>query len=164
MQYQPKQIGDSHVRYALIQEGKRTLFVVGLNPSTADAAKPDSTMQFVLRIAEYNGYDGFIMINLYPLRATCPKDLPKEYDEQLHRSNLSNIEKLLEGRNDVDIWLAYGDNVTSRKYLIHCLNDIIKVFEPHNPKWYYIDTLTKKGMPKHPLYKKTDYLKEYPMK
>lgn len=164
MQYTPSQIGDCNVRYALVQNGKRTLFVIGLNPSTADASKPDPTMKAVLRIAEYNGFDGFIMINLYPLRATFPKDLPKQYDEQLHKSNLINIEKLLKGRNNIDVWLAYGDNALSRKYLIPCLEDIVKVFTPYNPKWYYIDTLTQKGMPKHPLYKKTDFLKEYSIK
>ena len=41
MQYRPKQIGDAEVRYALIQKGNRMLFVVGLNPSTADTEKPD---------------------------------------------------------------------------------------------------------------------------
>ena len=78
MQYRPKQIGDAEVRYALIQKGNRMLFVVGLNPSTADTEKPDPTMQSVMRIAEYNGYDGFVMINLYPKRATAEKEQAKK--------------------------------------------------------------------------------------
>ncbi len=161
MQYCPSQIGDAVVRYALVQEGKRTLFVLGLNPSTADATQPDPTMQSVLRIAEFNGFDGFIMINLYPLRATFPKDLPKAYDETLHQSNLAKLRDLLEGRDNVEVWLAYGDNVEYRKYLRSCLRDIVKVFEPHNPKWYHIQTLTAKGNPRHPLYKKVEAFKEY---
>ena len=95
MQYRPKQIGDAEVRYALIQKGNRMLFVVGLNPSTADTEKPDPTMQSVMRIAEYNGYDGFVMINLYPKRATSPKDLPQACDPVLHRNNLEYIKKVL---------------------------------------------------------------------
>lgn len=160
MHYNPSQIGDDEVRYALVQEGKRTLFVVGLNPSTADATKPDPTMQSVLRIAEFNGFDGFIMINLYPKRATFPKDLPREHDEQLHQSNLAKIKELLRGRNNVEVWLAYGDNIGRRTYLATCLRDIEKVFEPHNPKWYHINTLTSKGNPRHPLYQKVDTFKE----
>ena len=70
MQYNPTQIGDDKNRFALIQKGKRTLFVIGLNPSSADSSTPDPTMQSVLRIASYNGFDGYIMLNLYPLRAT----------------------------------------------------------------------------------------------
>ena len=76
MDYKPFQIGDKTNRFALVQEGQRTLFVIGLNPSTADSLTPDPTMKAVLRIAEYNHFDGFIMINLYPLRATEPSDLP----------------------------------------------------------------------------------------
>lgn len=144
MQYRPKQIGDAEVRYALIQKGNRMLFVVGLNPSTADTEKPDPTMQSVMRIAEYNGYDGFVMINLYPKRATAPKDLPQACDPVLHRSNL-----------------AYGNNIDRRDYLLECLRDIIKVFEPHHPRWYHINSLTGKGHPRHPLYQKVDYLKNY---
>lgn len=164
IQYHPEQIGDDEVRYALVQEGKRTLFVVGLNPSTATSDTPDPTMQSVLRIAEYNGYDGFIMINLYPKRATQPYNLPKEFDKELHESNLQTIQKLLEGRNEINVWLAYGANANRRDYLIPCFEDIVKVFAPYNPKWFYINTLTKEGFPPHPLYQKVDYFKEYPMK
>ena len=94
MNYHPKQIGDNKTRYALIQEGQKTIFVIGLNPSTANESSPDPTMQFTMRIAEYNGYDGFIMLNLYPLRATKPKDLPKDIDIELHNQNLREIENL----------------------------------------------------------------------
>lgn len=163
IQYHPEQIGDDEVRYALVQEGKRTLFVIGLNPSTASAETPDPTMQSVLRIAEYNGYDGFIMINLYPQRATQPYNLPKEFDKALHENNLQIIRELLDGRNEVNVWLAYGANANRRDYLIPCFEDIVKVFAPYNPKWYYINTLTKEGFPPHPLYQRVDHFKEYPM-
>ena len=173
MQYRPKQIGDAEVRYALIQKGNRMLFVVGLNPSTADTEKPDPTMQSVMRIAEYNGYDGFVMINLYPKRATAPKDLPQACDPVLHRNNLEYIKKVLvelvpfdvrkgtSQEGDVDVWLAYGNNIDRRDYLLECLRDIIKVFEPHHPRWYHINSLTGKGHPRHPLYQKVGYLKNY---
>jgi len=149
------------------------LFVVGLNPSTADTEKPDPTMQSVMRIAEYNGYDGFVMINLYPKRETAPKDLPKECDPVLHRNNLEYIKQILvelvpfdarkgtSKEGDVDVWLAYGNNIDRRGYLLECLRDIIKVFEPHQPRWYHINSLTGKGHPRHPLYQKVDYLKDY---
>ena len=164
LSYHPTQIGDDKVRYALVQEGKRTLFVVGLNPSTADTNKPDPTMQSVLRIAEHNGFDGFIMINLYPYRATQPYDLPENRDESLHERNIQKIRELLEGRSNVEVWLAFGANANRRNYLIPCFNDIVKVFEPYNPKWYYINNLTKDGFPPHPLYQQVNDFKEYPIK
>lgn len=164
MKYNPAQIGDNKVRFALIQEGNRTLFIIGLNPSTANASIPDPTMQSVLRIAEYNGFDGFIMLNLYPLRATQPNKLPPQRDDNLHERNLQQIKDLLQGRQNVEVWLAFGANADKRDYLIQCFEDIVKVFEPYNPKWYQIGELTAKGFPKHPLYQKADYFKEYQMK
>ncbi len=129
MKYHPKQIGDNITRYALIQEGQKTIFVIGLNPSTANESSPDPTMQFTMRIAEYNGYDGFIMLNLYPLRATKPKDLPKDCDIELHKQNLYEIENLLKSRANVDVWLAFGNGIRKRKYLSSCFEDILKLLE-----------------------------------
>ena len=161
--YHPEQLGDEYARFALVQEGKRTLFVIGLNPSTADAQKPDPTMQSVLRIAAYNGFDGFIMLNLYPFRAAQPYNLPKEFDPKLHEENLKIISELLKDRESIDVWLAFGANITKREYLKHCFEDIVKVMTPYNPKWYYINNLTKDGYPPHPLYQSVDYFKNYPL-
>ena len=161
MQYHPTQIGDNNLRFALIQEGLQTLFVIGLNPSTADACKPDRTMQAIIRIAEYNGFDGFIMFNLYPLRATKPKDLPKEFDKELHERNLKEMVNLLQNRQNVKVWLAFGEYVNHRKYLLQCFKDIVKVCEQYDVHWYYINDLTKSGFPPHPLYQKTSFFKLY---
>lgn len=164
MDYKPFQIGDKTNRFALVQEGQRTLFVIGLNPSTADSLTPDQTMKAVLRIAEYNHFDGFIMINLYPLRATEPSDLPVLLDKSLHEQNLEEIKKLIKDRSDIDVWLAYGANIKKRKYFKYCLSDIVNVFKDYNVNWYYINELTKEGFPKHPLYQKTNYLKPFDIK
>lgn len=161
MKYHPTQIGNNKTRYALIQEGQKTLFVIGLNPSTANESSPDPTMQFTMRIAEYNGYDGFIMLNLYPLRATKPKDLPKDYDIELHKQNLYEIENLLKSRTNVDVWLAFGNGICKRKYLSSCFEDILKLLEKYDAHLYYINSLTKSGYPPHPLYQKKNYFKDY---
>lgn len=161
--YHPEQLGDEYARFALVQDGKRTLFVIGLNPSTADAQKSDPTMQSVLRIAAYNGFDGFVMINLYPFRAAQPYNLPKEFDPKLHEENLKIISKLLKDRENIEVWLAFGANITKREYLKQCFEDIMKLMIPYNPKWYYINNLTKEGYPPHPLYQSVDYFKNYPL-
>ena len=51
-------------RYLLHIPGKRTLACLGINPSTATPEKLDRTMLSVKRIANYNGYDGFLMLNI----------------------------------------------------------------------------------------------------
>lgn len=58
--------GDANtVRYLLKKEGKRILYVIGINPSTANETKPDRTLGRVMGFAEENGFDGFAMVNLY---------------------------------------------------------------------------------------------------
>lgn len=62
-----KMIGNTgRLRYVLSKPGKNVLFVIGVNPSTANEEKPDPTMRKVIGFAEVNGFDGFVMLNLYP--------------------------------------------------------------------------------------------------
>ena len=84
--------GDT-IRFALLKDGEQMLYVFGVNPSTATDKKLDRTMQKVLGFAERNGFDGFAMMNLYPLRSTNPYALPKVMDEGLHQRNLAEIKK-----------------------------------------------------------------------
>uniref|UniRef100_UPI002590127D DUF1643 domain-containing protein n=1 Tax=uncultured Alistipes sp. TaxID=538949 RepID=UPI002590127D len=46
-------------RFILEQAGERMLFVIGLNPSTANELRPDPTLRKVTRFAANAGYDGF---------------------------------------------------------------------------------------------------------
>jgi hypothetical protein len=39
-----------------------------------------------------NGFDGFYMLNAYPIRATFPNELPNEWDVDLHKQNIQHIE------------------------------------------------------------------------
>ena len=161
MNYHPRQIGNKTERYALIQEGERDIFIIGLNPSTADETKLDPTMRRTMQIAEFNGYDGFIMLNLYPQRSTKPKDLARNIDIDIHKRNLEIIEDLLKNNTSIDVWLAFGANICIRKYLLSCFKDIINILHKHNANLFYINKLTKAGFPPHPLYQKTNYLKPY---
>tara|TARA_R110000787_G_scaffold42161_3_gene103679 strand:+ start:2785 stop:3021 length:237 start_codon:yes stop_codon:yes gene_type:complete len=67
---------DDSARFILGKNGARKLFVVGLNPSTANKEKSDTTVAKVETVARNNGFDGFVMANLYPLRSTDPNELP----------------------------------------------------------------------------------------
>lgn len=65
-------------RYILGTAGEKTLICVGINPSTAAPNDLDNTLKSVERIALANGYDSFIMFNVYAQRATRPDDMEKE--------------------------------------------------------------------------------------
>lgn len=55
---------------------KRVAFVM-LNPSTANAFKPDPTIRNVIRISARLGYDVVSIVNLFAFRSPWPEDLAK---------------------------------------------------------------------------------------
>ena len=74
-------------RYTLGRSGARPLLVIGLNPSTATQEKLDPTVTRVEKVAQQCGFDGFVMLNLYPVRATDPKDLTPKVDAVAYERN-----------------------------------------------------------------------------
>ena len=54
------------------------MYVIGINPSTANEEKPDRTIGRVMGFAEENGFDGFAMINLYPQETGAGRRFPRK--------------------------------------------------------------------------------------
>ena len=65
----------SEYRYILGTRGKNPLICIGINPSTAKPDALDNTLKSVERIALGNGFDSFLMFNVYAQRATSPDDM-----------------------------------------------------------------------------------------
>lgn len=149
---------DTNYRYVLGTKGKYPLICVGVNPSTARPDQLDRTLQSVQRIAQANGFDSFVMVNLCAQRATSPDDLSVEPDEGLHRENLQAIGWVLEqaGKNPA-VWAAWGTLVNSRGYLTGYLRDIVALGQRFGVRWHYAGSRSKvKDHPHHPLYLKKD--------
>ena len=75
-------------RYVLGRVGRRPLVCIGINPSTAQPGALDPTLKSVERLANANGFDSWIMFNVYPQRATNPNDMDKTPDRTLCDENL----------------------------------------------------------------------------
>ena len=83
-------------RYILGTRGEKPLICIGVNPSTAAPDALDPTLQSVQRIALSNGYDSFIMFNVYAQRATRPNDMDAALNEHLHAENMAAFRYVLE--------------------------------------------------------------------
>lgn len=138
-------------RYVLGTKGKNPLICIGVNPSTASPEDMDKTMKVVSRFSEKHGNDSFIMLNLYPQRATYPEDLDDEMNEEAVKANIEIITELLKGK-EYTIWAAWGDLIYKRDYLRFCLEQIIHITDQSLCKWISVGDRTKKGNPHHPLY------------
>lgn len=86
---------DNTSRYAMGMIGKNPLLCVGINPSTAEPNSLDPTLKSVARISEANGHDSWIMINVYPQRATDIDNLHIQKDYKLHIENMKYIENII---------------------------------------------------------------------
>lgn len=161
--YNPKMTGNAQIRYSLIQYGKeRTLFVLGLNPSTADEKHGDNTMKKVLGFARHNGYDGFVMLNLYPLRESNPSKLPMVANQKIADQNLKHITAIIKSQQiKTDLLLCFGDNINTRTYLSECFIKIYENIQKYQPNWLQLGYPTQKGNPRHPLYERYDVFEPF---
>lgn len=139
-------------RYILGTKGENPVICIGINPSTAEPDNLDNTLKSVQRIAINNGYDSFIMFNVYAQRATVPKDMDIECNMLMHNENMKAFEYILSISNEPTVWAAWGTIINERPYLKDCVNDMIKLGEKHNAKWVHAGKLLKAGHPHHPLY------------
>lgn len=132
---------------------------VGINPSTAAPGDLDRTVATVERVSVQRQYDGFMMLNVYPQRATDPNDLDATADGELHEWNMRSIAAFADGRN-LSVWAAWGTLIRKRTYLAALLIDIVALPEMANCRWMSRGARSKAGDPHHPLYVKADALLE----
>ena len=148
----------SDYRYILGTRGKKPLVCVGINPSTAAPDDLDNTLKSVERIALHNGYDSFLMFNVYAQRATNPDDMELSYNEDLHRENMEAFAYALslDQTGSPAVWAAWGTIIEKRDYLPVCVQDMIRIGQRFHAQWFCAGKRSKKGHPHHPLYLRKD--------
>lgn len=137
-------------RFTLGKSGTRTLIVIGLNPSTATQERADTTVAKVEQAAANNGYDGFIMLNLYPVRSTDFESLPLEEDTEAFRENMERIVQLVATTPNPVIWAAWGESIRAREYFQNAACHLIAKLSNTPAKWVHFGPLTQSGHPRHP--------------
>ena len=152
----------SEYRYILGTRGEKPLSCIGINPSTAAPEDLDNTVKSVERVALHNGYDSFIMFNVYAQRATNPDDMEPACNPALHRENMEAFDYVLslDKAGAPAVWAAWGTIIEKRDYLPNCVRDMIRIGEARNAVWYSAGKRSKKGHPHHPLYLRKDSVLE----
>ncbi len=146
----------SEYRYILGTRGQNPLICIGINPSTAKPDDLDNTLKSVERIALGNGFDSFIMFNVYAQRATDPDAMEKTCNLTLHRENLQAFRYILSLSKAPAIWAAWGAVIEKRRYLPECVRDLLEAGREYGAQWYCAGKITKAGHPHHPLYLRKD--------
>lgn len=146
----------SEYRYILGTRGSNPLICIGINPSTAEPDHLDNTLKSVERIALGNGFDSFIMFNVYAQRATRPDDMERTCNAQLHRENMEAFRYVLSISQQPTVWAAWGAIIEKRQYLPNCVRDMVAIGQEYGATWCCAGAISKKGHPHHPLYLRKD--------
>lgn len=146
----------SEYRYILGTRGIKPLICIGINPSTARPDALDNTLKSVQRIADGNGFDSFIMFNVYAQRATRPDDMEKLMNPALHRENMEAFRYVLSISENPVVWAAWGAIIEKRGYLADCVRDMVQIGQSFGASWHCAGAISKKGHPHHPLYLRKD--------
>ena len=142
-------------RYVLGRVGRRPLVCIGINPSTAQPGALDPTLKSVERLASANGFDSWIMFNVYPQRATNPNDMDKTPDRALCDENLRWLRAVL-ARTEPTMWAAWGTLIEKRAYLPGLMREMVALTRERDIPWVTFGPRSKKGHPHHPLYLRKD--------
>lgn len=136
---------DKTHRFYLLRVWDKSLpmaMFIGLNPSTADGEEDDRTIESVIRLAKFNGYGGFYMMNCWSYISTDPNKL-----DTLLPDNENTVFLRAISQECKDVIFAWGNF----KVVVSHGKD--KQLEEMFPNAMCI-TKNKNGSPGHPLYKK----------
>jgi len=137
-------------RYRLtrnISEASRVLNFLMLNPSTADAEKPDPTITRCMGYCRSFGYSDLVVTNLYALRSTDPRGL------WTHASPIGpdNDQWLKVTATEADLVICAWGNHGKRNGRGDA---VLRMLRENGVTPHRLGPLTKEGQPNHPLYLK----------
>ncbi len=142
---------DEQARFALGTSGVNPLIAIGLNPSYADKVRPDRTVSKIIGYADRANpkFDSFIMLNLYPQRATDTAEIHQILDKELLKENVIHIVRTLMINKNASVLAAWGETIYVRPFFIECLKEIYEATKNLEIHWLKIG-LTQSGHPLHP--------------
>ena len=140
---------DNSARFVLGTVGVNPLICIGVNPSTAAPGDLDRTVSKVSGFASRNGFDSWVMLNLYPQRSTDPRGMHLAHVRELKLENERRILELINGRR-LTLLAAWGELIKTRAYLTPMLAGIVSIADGSGCDWVSIGDALKSGHPRHP--------------
>lgn len=113
---------------------------IGLNPSTADEINNDPTVRRCIGYAQSWGYEGMCMTNIFAFRATDPKVMKAQTDPVGPDNDRHLIATAKDAKLIVAAWGVHGSHLGRGRKVRQMIQNL-----------HYL-ALTKKGIPRHPLY------------
>ena len=135
-----------------------SLLFIGLNPSTADAARDDPTIRRCIGFAKQWGHDSLVVCNLFALRSTHPSGLRAATDPV---GRVENDRVLATAaRGCTRILCGWGNGLipgAAAPMMRRRVSDVLALLrEVSRPERLCCLHITNQQQPQHPLYVKAD--------
>ena len=104
---------DNEIVNFIFKKGKNNLLCVGVNPKTNEIN--NRNIDTIQRIASENGFDGWVVVNLYPKIEESASLLEIDVDENLFWENINGIDAVI-SKNKFEfktVWLSWGSEINS---------------------------------------------------
>lgn len=148
---------DGKCRYTLGRQGENMLVAICLNPTTiANIKTADQTIYNIESFAKNKGYDGFLVLNIVPLKTDNSDTLlthKLKFSDKLFQDNFSAITNCVNSKlKNYDVVCAWGDNIDKNIGFQQSAERLLWLLcnEKMNGLYHFYDKLTSKGNPKHP--------------
>jgi len=122
------------------------LVAIGMNPSHADEFRSDATVNILANASRVLGYEGWLMLNLYPQRSPSPA-LLGAFDPTLSRRNCEAITSILNEFGVQEVLAAWGDLRPGP--LRTAKVEVLTALAPTDVALFHFGTLTQGGEPRH---------------
>lgn len=143
---------DNTARFVIGTKGKNPLIVMSINPSVGSPTRTSPTLGTVRHIAADYGYDSWIILCLYPQRATHLDELAEVTDPALVAQNNKVISQILHQYPGHKIWAAWGTHYHDRYYFPQLLADVVKIADECHETWMHYGPLDGDDTPRYALY------------
>lgn len=126
--------------------------IIGCNPSKADAAGDDPTVQWWLKWFFKNGYGGFDVCNLYPFVTQYPskcREIACSDDEESKENLLHNTRILKSNAAEAStIFVCWGDIEWDNGHINSLVSELKSALGKNSQLWCWVKN--KNGSPRHP--------------
>ncbi len=143
---------DNNARFVIGTKGKNPLIVMSINPSVGSPTQTSPTLGTVRHIAADYGYDSWIILCLYPQRATHLDELDYMANPELVKENEKVINEVLAQYPHHKIWAAWGTHYKDRYFFPQLLEEIVKIADKYGDTWMHYGPLDEGGIPAYALY------------
>lgn len=151
-QYIYKNNADNTARFVIGTKGDNPLIVMSINPSIGSPTVDSPTLGTVRHIAADYGYDSWIILCLYPQRATHLNELDEMANPELVAENDKVIREVLSQYPNHKIWAAWGTHYNDRFFFPSCLKNILAITDEYHDTWMHYGPLDDGGTPRYCLY------------